>query len=219
MATVVVTGANRGIGFELCRLYRQRSDDVVAACRVASPELEGLGARIIDDVDVATTAGVSRLATALGNQPVDVLINNAGILRRDDFNTLDFDAMLEQYRINALAPLRVTRTVIGNLHDGSKVAIVTSRVGSLEDNSSGNNYGYRMSKAAANMVGINLHHDLSPRGIAVTMLHPGLVGTAMTGGNGIRPEEAARGLIARIDELDLDTSGGFWHAEGYPLPW
>ncbi len=121
--------------------------------------------------------------------------------------------------MNAIGPLRVTRAWRKNLNTGSKVGIVTSRVGSIEDNSSGNNYGYRASKAAANMVGMNLRHDLGSSGIAVALLHPGLVATDMTGGNGVPAQDAARGLIARMDELTLENTGGFWHAEGYPLPW
>ena len=128
--------------------------------------------------------------------------------------------MLEQYQVNTIGPLRITRALLDNLREGSRVAIVTSRVGSIEDNGSGSNYGYRCSKSAANMVGMNLHHDLSPRGIAVMLLHPGYVATDMTGGSGdATPVESAAGLIARLDELNLSTSGSFWHAEGYELPW
>ena len=101
----------------------------------------------------------------------------------------------------------------------AKVAVVTSRVGSIEDNGSGGNYGYRCSKTAANMVGMNLHHDLSPKGIAVLLLHPGYVATDMTGGGGIPAPDSARGIVARMDELGLEQSGTFWHAEGYQLPW
>ena len=127
--------------------------------------------------------------------------------------------MIEQYKVNTLGPLRVTKALRANLHRGSKLAIVSSRVGSIDDNSSGNNYGYRASKTAVNMVATNLKHDLLAAGIAVAILHPGLVATDMTGGTGIPPQDAARGLIERIDELSLETSGGFWHAEGYRLPW
>jgi NAD(P)-dependent dehydrogenase (short-subunit alcohol dehydrogenase family) len=115
--------------------------------------------------------------------------------------------------------LRVTEALTDNLQKGSKVAIVSSRVGSIEDNGSGGNYGYRASKAAVNMIGTNLRHELLPRGIAVAILHPGLVATDMTGGSGIAPADSAQGLIQRIDELSLENSGGFWHAEGYTLPW
>jgi NAD(P)-dependent dehydrogenase (short-subunit alcohol dehydrogenase family) len=219
MATVLITGCNRGIGLELCRQLHERGDDVIGACRTASDELRSIGIRIIDGVDVGEDAGVSRLAEALGNEAIDVLVNNAGILRSDSLETVDFDDMLEQYRINTIGPLRVTRALLGNLHSGSKVGIVTSRVGSIEDNGSGNNYGYRCSKTAANMVGVNLHHDLSPKGIAVLLLHPGLVATDMTGGTGVSPTVSASGLIARLDELNLASSGEFRHAEGYTLPW
>jgi NADP-dependent 3-hydroxy acid dehydrogenase YdfG len=102
------------------------------------------------------------LKDAVGDQSIDVLINNAGILRGDTLGNMDYEAMLEQFRVNTLGPLRVTEALIDNLGEGSKVAIVTSRVGSIEDNSSGGNYGYRASKTAVNMVGTNLHHDLAP---------------------------------------------------------
>jgi len=219
MAHIVITGCNRGIGLELVRQYTARGDTVTAVCRHASPELEATGATILDGIDVATDEGVMRLAGALGDTPIDVLLNNAGILRSDTFETLDFDAMLEQYKVNTLGPLRVTRALSDNLAAGSKIAIVSSRVGSIEDNGSGNNYGYRVSKTAVNQVGMNLKHDFEDRDVAVAILHPGLVATDMTGGTGIAPADAARGLIDRIDELTLETSGGFWHAEGYRLPW
>lgn len=220
MARILVTGGNRGIGLELVRQFMERGDDVIAMCRSSNADLDATGARIIDGVDVSDDAGVARLAAALEGETIDVLVNNAGILRSDSLDSVDFDTMLEQYRVNTIGPLRVTRALLGNLESGAKVGIVTSRVGSIEDNSSGNNYGYRCSKTAANMVGMNLHHDLSPRGIAVMLLHPGYVATDMTSGSGyVTPVESAAGLIKRMDELSLETSGTFWHAEGYELPW
>ncbi len=140
-------------------------------------------------------------------------------MRHDRFGSIDYDTMLEQYRVNTLGPLRVTEALADNLREGSKVAIVTSRVGSIADNGSGGNWGYRASKTAVNMIGTNLMHELKPRGIAVALLHPGLVATTMTGGTGIPPADSAAGLIARIDELSLGNTGSFWHAEGYELPW
>jgi len=216
---VLVTGCNRGIGLELCRIYKERGDEVIGVCRTTSSELTGLGVRVIDGIDVSEEQGIGKLKEALGNQPIDILLNNAGILRSDSFDSLDFDGMIEQFRVNSLGPLRVTQGLVDNLHEGAKVAIVSSRVGSIADNSSGNYYGYRMSKSAVNMAGMNLRHDLEPRGIAVALLHPGLVATEMTGGQGIQPFDAASGLVARIDELSLENTGGFWHAEGYALPW
>lgn len=219
MANVLITGSNRGIGLELCRQYHARGDDVIAVCRTTTPELEELGLRRIDGIDIGDDSDVARLASSLEDVILDVLINNAGILHRDTIETVDFGQMLEQYAINSIGPLRVTRALRKNLKRGSKVGIVTSRVGSIEDNTSGDYYGYRASKAAANMIGKNLSHDLAADGVAVALLHPGYVATDMTGGQGISPEDAARGLIARMDELNLDDSGGFWHAEGYRLPW
>jgi NAD(P)-dependent dehydrogenase (short-subunit alcohol dehydrogenase family) len=141
------------------------------------------------------------------------------VLTRESLDTLDFDAIRRQFEINALGPLRLTATVLANLHRGSKVGIVTSRMGSIADNGSGGYYGYRASKAAVNAIGVSLARDLAERGVAVALLHPGMVATDMTGGSGIPAEEAARGLIARLDALDLSTSGGFWHANGEVLPW
>lgn len=219
MTTVLVTGCNRGIGLELSRQYHARGDDVIGVCRNSNAELAALDIRVIDDVDVSTEEGVARLSAELADTSIDIAINNAGILRSDTLDSVDFNAMLEQYRVNTIGPLRVALAIRKNLHEGAKFGIVSSRVGSVEDNSSGNNYGYRCSKAAANMVGMNLRHDLAPQGVAVVLLHPGLVATEMTGGRGVSPEESARGLIARMDELTMETSGSFWHAEGYSLPW
>ena len=219
MPTILVTGCNRGIGLRLVTQLHERGDTVIGVCRQASDELAGLGIRIIDGIDVANGASVAELKATLDGEPIDVLINNAGILRRDTFGELDYGEMLLQYEVNALGPLRVTEALANNLREGSKVAIVTSRVGSIEDNGSGGNWGYRASKTAVNMIGTNLMHELRPRGIAVALLHPGLVATDMTGNHGISTVESASGLIARIDALSMENSGGFWHAEGYNLPW
>ena len=219
MATVLITGANRGIGFQLAKQFAERGDDVIAACRESNDELTSLGVRVIDGIDIGSAESVEKLRQEIGSQVIDILVNNAGILLRDAFGAIDYDLMMEQYRINTLGPLRVTEALASNLQNGSKVAIITSRVGSIDDNQSGGNWGYRSSKAAVNMIGTNLRHEFMPRGIAVALLHPGLVATDMTGGSGIAPADSARGLLQRIDELTLDTSGGFWHAEGYALPW
>lgn len=219
MAHIVITGGNRGIGLELARQYQARGDTVTVVCRSSNPELDALGVRVVDGIDVSQDACMPQLAEAFGDEAIDVLINNAGILLGDTFDTVDFDRMLEQYTVNTLGPLRVTKALVDNVPAGGKVAIVSSRVGSIEDNGSGNNYGYRASKTAVNQVGTNLKYDLLPRDIAVAILHPGLVATEMTGRTGIDPTDAARGLIERIDDLTLETTGGFWHAEGYRLPW
>jgi NAD(P)-dependent dehydrogenase (short-subunit alcohol dehydrogenase family) len=219
MPTTLITGANKGIGLQICTQLKARGEDVIAVCRSPSPELSALGVRIIEGIDVSDADSVAQLKLEVSGQHLDVLINNAGILKTDSFGSLDYEVMLEQFRVNTLGPLRVTEALAGNLSEGSKVAIVSSRVGSIEDNSSGGIYGYRASKTAVNQIGMNLKHEFMPRGIAVAMLHPGMVATEMTGGRGTSPTEAARGLIERIDALDIEKSGGFWHAEGYELPW
>jgi NAD(P)-dependent dehydrogenase (short-subunit alcohol dehydrogenase family) len=219
VATFAITGAGRGIGFELCRQLRGRGERVVAICRRPAPELQALGCRVVDGIDVADDGSVTRLARELSGERIDVLVNNAGILSREGLDDLDLDRIRRQFEVNALGPLRVTRALLPNLGAGAKVIIVTSRMGSIADNGSGGYYGYRMSKAAVNMAGVSLARDLAPRGIAVQLLHPGMVATEMTGREGIPVEEAARNLIARMDELEPTQSGSFRHANGEPLPW
>jgi len=220
MATVLITGANRGIGLELARRYSERGDSVIAACRRTSKELSELGVRVVEGIDVTSDEAVGGLAEALAGETVDVLVNNAGVLSCESLDDLDFERIRRQLEVNSLGPLRVTAALRGSLARGSKVAIVTSRMGSIDDNTSGGRYGYRMSKAAVNMAGRSLAHDLASDGVAVVILHPGFVRTEMTGHEGlIDPPESAAGLIERIDELDLGSSGTFWHANGEPLPW
>jgi NAD(P)-dependent dehydrogenase (short-subunit alcohol dehydrogenase family) len=220
MPTVVITGANRGIGLEMARQYTQRGDEVVAVCRKASDELAKLDVEVVADVEVTDDAAVGRLAASLEGRTIDVLVNCAGILSDESLGDLDFDRMRRQYEVNSLGPLRVTAALRGSLGKGSKVAIVTSRMGSIEDNTSGGRYGYRMSKAAVNMAGRSLANDLKDDGVAVAILHPGFVRTDMTGHQGlIDPPESAAGLIARIDEVTLETTGTFWHSNGEVIPW
>lgn len=221
MQRAAVTGANRGIGLEIVRQLRDRGDEVIAICRQSSDELERTGARIVVAIDLGEPGGVEHLAHAVGPESLDMLINNAGILQPETLGERGWeDSIRRQFEINALGPLRVTLALSSLLGRGSKVGIVSSRVGSLADNSSGGHYGYRMSKAAVNMAGVNLAHELKRRGIAVFLLHPGYVRTAMTGGGGSKEAAAAgRELVALMDRLTLTDTGSFWHADGYPLPW
>jgi len=229
LTTTLITGCNRGIGLHLASQLSERGDTVIGVCRTPSDELSALDVRLITGIDVADGESVAELRKELGDTRLDVLINNAGILIDDQFGSINYDDMVigsinyddmvRQYKVNTLGPLRVTEALRDNLGDGSKVAIVSSRVGSIADNGSGNHYGYRASKTAVNQIGMNLMHELRPAGIAIVLLHPGLVATQMTGGRGISAQVSAAGLISRIDELKLENSGGFWHAEGYELPW
>ena len=219
MAPWLVTGSNRGIGLALCHQLQARGDAVIAVCRSASPELEALGVRIEAGIELTEAAAVADLGARLGEIPLAGAILNAGILEADGLPSLDAASLRRQFELNALAPLLLSQALLANLPAGAKLGLITSRMGSIGDNSSGGLYGYRMSKAALNMVGRSLAIDLKPRGIAVALLHPGLVATRMVGFDGIPPQQAARGLLARLDQLSLANSGRFWHANGEELPW
>ncbi len=223
MPTSLVTGANRGIGLALCHELLERGHHVIAACRASSPKLDKLAGptlRIEAGVDVSAPATLTALAKRLSGTSIDWLICNAGVLVADSFDTLNIETVREQLEINSVGTLFTVQSISKNLVSGSKIALITSRMGSIGDNSSGGYYGYRMSKAALNAAGVSLAHDLRPRGIAVAILHPGFVQTDMTAGHGqVTAAASARLLIERITELSLGTSGTFWHASGEQLPW
>ena len=218
--TVLVTGANRGIGLALTQHFTARGDRVIGVCRKSSDALEATGAQVEAGIDVGDEAAVAALAKRLPDARIDTLVCNAGILERDSLADPGFEGVRRQFEVNALGPLRVVHALRDRLADGAKVALITSRMGSVEDNTSGGYYGYRASKAALNAIGKSLAIDLAPRGIAVVLLHPGYVATDMVGGSGdISPEQAAKQLIERIDELGPKTSGTFRHSNGATLPW
>ena len=219
--TYLITGTNRGIGLEYCRQLQARGDNVIAVCRSPNEELSSLGVRVESDIDLTSDTAVKDLVDRLDGKQIDVLINNAGIIERITLDDLDFESIRRQFEVNAIAPLRLTSALLPNLASGSKVALMTSRMGSIKDNTSGGSYGYRMSKVALSMAGKSLAYDLKPRGIAVAILHPGLVKTRMTGftDSGITTETSVKGLLARIEELNLDNTGTFWHSNGEVLPW
>ncbi len=219
MKNVLIIGGNRGIGFELCRQYSQRGDHVITTCRQSQGELSNISADVITDVDVSLSSGVSRLKEKLGDSRVDVLIHSAGILSKESLEDMDFGRIQRQFEVNTLGPLRVVHALQDNLGKGAKIGIMSSRMGYIADNGSGGSYGYRISKAGANALGVSLARDLKDREITVTILHPGFVATEMTRGNGIDPGDAAKGIVDRIDAASLKDSGTFWHAEGYELPW
>ena len=227
MATYLVTGANRGIGFEYCRQLQARGDEVIAACRSSSDELAALSKKssvqVETGVDIEDDRAIATLLKTLDQRPIDVLINNAGIYQRSSLNDLNVEGMRKLFEVNAIAPLKFTQSLLPNLKraNGAKVVMMTSRMGSIEDNTSGGSYAYRMSKVALSMAGKSLAHDLKDAGIAVAILHPGLVSTGMTdfNPNGISPEESVKGLLNRIDDLTLATTGTFWHSNGEVLPW
>ncbi|MCC3862580.1 SDR family oxidoreductase [Pseudemcibacter aquimaris] len=218
--TVVITGANRGIGLSIAQHFHNDGYNIIGICRNSSDELDQIATRVVDGIDVSTAEGCEKLGQELSGTSIDILVNNAGILSEDVFGNLDFDTMEKQFRVNSLGVLRVTEALRNRLSDGSKIAIITSRMGSIADNTSGGRYGYRMSKAAVNAAGMSLCHDLKPLGIAVGLFHPGYVMTGMTSGRGeITPDVSAGRLKGLIEKLDIENSGSFWHSNGEILPW
>ncbi|MEE3240834.1 MAG: SDR family oxidoreductase [Pseudomonadota bacterium] len=220
MQTVLITGANRGIGLALARHYFKLNFNVIGVCRHSSEMLNACTHNVIDGIDLNFNDAVKSLSDSLSEIPIDLLISNAGILQDEQLDSIDFDSIERQFQVNALGSLRLVSALQANLSAGSKIALITSRMGSIEDNTSGGRYGYRMSKAALNAAGKSMAHDLKGRGVAVAILHPGLVSTAMINFNGqISPEEAAKQLAERIEGLNLKNTGTFWHANGDELPW
>jgi NAD(P)-dependent dehydrogenase (short-subunit alcohol dehydrogenase family) len=220
MGTYLITGANRGIGLAFCQQLRDRGETIIAVCRESSPELDALDVRVETGVDLSDPSSIETLVDRLQGIKLDVLINNAGIWSRTALDDPNFEEDIRKlFEVNTLGTLRITRAFLPQLNKGSKIAIMTSRMASIDDNTSGSSYAYRMSKVALSMAGKSLSIDLKPRGIAFAILHPGLIATRMTGYQGTPPEEAAAKLIDRIDELNLDNSGTFWHANGEILPW
>ena len=221
LSIYLIIGANRGIGLELVRQLKERGEDVIATCRSSSPELDALSVRVESNIDITSGDSVIKLRENLKDTKVDVLIHNAGIAEFNSLSNLDPQSILHQFEVNALSPLCCVQTMLSHLGKPAKIALISSRMGSIEDNTSGGSYGYRMSKVALCMAGKSLAVDLKPNGISVGILHPGLVSTRMTGftSNGIQPKESVKGLIQRIDELTFENTGTFWHSNGEILPW
>ncbi|MDC2888505.1 SDR family oxidoreductase [Psychrosphaera sp. 1_MG-2023] len=220
MSTAVITGANRGIGLALSQQLAAKGWDIIAICRSDSEEIEQIADMVISGIDITQPDHIQQVKKVLGDTQIDLLINNAGLLQNETLGEIDYDSIRQQFEINTLAPLQVTEALIDNMIEGSKIANITSRMGSIADNDSGGRYGYRASKAAFNAIGKSLAEDLKVRGIAVAQLHPGWVQTRMVDFSGLlTAEESAAGLIERIEELTLGNTGGFWHSNGDVLPW
>ena len=220
MKKVVITGANRGIGLAMTTQFKNLGFEVIALCRQASPQLNALGVTVITGIDVATSAGRQLMVKALNNIDIDILINNAGILRDESLGALNSATIIEQFEVNALAPIQVVDLLSMQLVIGAKIVLITSRMGSVTDNTSGGRYGYRMSKAALNIAGMSLAQDLAGRDISVGLYHPGYVQTEMVGNNGdISATEAATRLVGLINQQDMSQTGLFKHSNGEILPW
>jgi NAD(P)-dependent dehydrogenase (short-subunit alcohol dehydrogenase family) len=227
---VVVTGANRGLGLGLARAFVARGDEVWATARrpAEAHELAALarasGGRVhVQPLDVRDDAQVAALAAAIGDAPVDVLVNNAGVASKWRAGLAEFDVAeaLVCFDTNALGAIRMTRALVGNLRAArGKIVNMTSLMGSIADNGSGRAYAYRMAKAALNMATRNLAHEVKGFGGVAVALHPGWVKTAMGGDGALEEIDAAVArIVASIDRFGPEESGRFWHAKGQELPW
>ena len=219
MKTVLVTGANRGIGLALARHYVERGDRVIACCRQASESLVKLDLELIEKLDVSNWDSVKQLGPALAERKIDILINNAGVLYSEDLENLNFENIREQFDVNALGAMMITKSLIQSLQEGSIVVMISSQAGSMADNSNGGLYGYRMSKAALNAASVSLAQDLKPQGVGVMVIHPGLVATLMTKNKGISTTDSAHQLAFAIDQFKFEDTGKFTHANGSSLDW
>ncbi len=228
MKTVIVTGANRGLGLEFCRQYLQDGFRVIATCRHPQQatrliDLSEHGALEVMALDISDRNAVNRFASQI-HQPIDLLINNAGVYggSPQTIEHCEEENWLHTLKVNTVAPALITRALLPSLQlaDNAKVAFLTSKMGSIEDNGSGGAYIYRSSKAALNAIIKSFAIDLAGKGISVVALHPGWVRTDMGGPNGlIDVEESIRGLIKVITELNLETSGQFFDYQGKRVPW
>jgi NAD(P)-dependent dehydrogenase (short-subunit alcohol dehydrogenase family) len=231
MRTVLITGANRGIGLEHARRYADRGVRVFATARKPeeADELAALAARHGDRMEVlrydATDPDApAALKAHVGEEPLDLLFANAGAMgtRRQSFGDVDVEAVLALIHVNALAPLKLAEALVDNVarSDRKVMAFQTSLMGSVGDNGSGGAYAYRLSKAALNMVGKSLANDLRGRGVTSVLLHPGWVRTRMGGPSGkISVEECVEGQQRILDALTPDQSGRFFNYDGRELPW
>lgn len=231
MSTVLVTGANRGLGLGFCQKYAEAGWRVLACCRnpESADQLANLKQKYnqleILPLDVTSFPEIDSLAGHLSNEKIDILINNAGVYgdkKGSGFGRLDYQAWQETITINTMAPVKMAEAFFSQLKRSEKKLIVaiSSQMGSIDDNSSGGSLFYRSSKAALNMAMKTLAIDLLPEEVGVLIFHPGWVRTDMGGPNGlIDVDESVSGMIKIMDEFRLEISGDFVKYDGMPMPW
>ncbi|KAK4943383.1 hypothetical protein LTR10_017057 [Elasticomyces elasticus] len=233
MPTVVITGATSpvGIGHAFAKLFSDKGYTVYAVDRDHGEGLKVLETKAhTATVDVTSPESIQKFKESLGDTTVDILLNVAGIAARpekDSLTTTSLDILVPTFAVNTYGPLLLTQALLPNILRSSnpKIGIVSSRVGSVGDNSTGGNYAYRASKAAVNSIGKSLAMDLKDKGVVVMLLHPGFVRTNILPKDTMPPEavdadEAARKLWDNIvSQKEMGDTGKFWHREGYELPW
>ncbi len=231
MSTVLVTGANRGLGLEFARQYAADGWKVYAACRdpdaaqeLAQVAAESGGAIRVLALDVTDAASVRAAAQSLAGEAIDLLINNAGVgsPKKQRLGRLDYAAWAHVLDVNTLGPMRVVEAFLDSVAKGGdrKIVTLTSAMGSIADNGSGGSYAYRSSKAAVNIVMKSLSIDLAPRGITCVVVHPGWVRTAMGGPDGkLTPTQSVTALRRLIAGLKPEDTGRFFNYDGKTYPW
>ena len=228
MSTVLITGSNRGLGYEFVKQYSENGFNVLACCRNKNnaKELEELSITSnkikVYELDVGNVKAIKSLSQQLQNEKIDVLINNAGIYRSSTVGNINYDEWIESFKINTIAPYQIIENFLNQIinSDLKKVVSVTSKMGSIDDNTSGGSYIYRSSKTALNSMMKCLTHDLKNQGVATLTLHPGWVRTDMGGPGGwIDSFESVQGMIKQIDKLTIDDSGKYLDYAGKSINW
>ncbi|MCH8136565.1 MAG: SDR family oxidoreductase [Proteobacteria bacterium] len=230
MTTVLITGTNRGIGLEFVQQFLARGDTVLATCRHpdSAPALQQLQKENqhlqVLELDVASTESLQNFPQQLAADAIDIFINNAGVYgpRDASFGNVDGNTWMSVLQVNSIAPILLTQLLIDKLRAGvdKKLLYLTSKMGSIDDNSGGGSYVYRSSKTALNAVVKSLAVDLSVDGFKAAVLHPGWVLTDMGGSNAlIDTETSVTGMIAVIDSLSIEQSGSFFNYDGSVIPW
>lgn len=235
MSTILITGANRGLGLRFAQCYADDGWRVYAACRSVSPELAALADKYaqltVESLDVTDPESIAALAKRLADEPVDVLLNNAGIygnasfpdggIAHQNFGASDFENWEQVIRVNLFGPMRMTEAFIDNVSrsEQKKVVTLSSEVGSCGLNTSGGMYAYRTSKAAVNMLMQSLGVNLAERGVLAVAVHPGWARTDMGGPNAdISAEESVAGVMQVIAQLDRSHVGKLIAYDGSVLP-
>ena len=228
MGTVFITGANRGLGLEFVKEFTEKKYEVIATCRDldSSSDLNALAKSNLTiqlhQLDVSNTKNIQELANKLQDKPIDILINNAGIYRSGIFNSVNKDNWVESFITNTIGPYEVIEHFLPNILKGRerKVVSITSKMGSIDDNTSGGSYIYRSSKTALNSMMKSLTQDLKIHDISTVTLHPGWVRTDMGGPGGwIDVKESVSGMINQISNLSLQNTGRYIDYAGKPIKW
>ena len=224
MSTILITGASRGIGLEFARQFNADGWTVIAACRdpAGAEQLNGIAGVEVHALDVDNAGSVTALKAAIGDRPIDVLMNNAGIIgQRTGFGTLDYDAWAGAMNTNVFGPMRIAEAFVDNVLASEKkqMAFITSRMGSITETSP-NAYVYRVSKAALNMAVRCMSLELAGKGVTAVLFHPGHVSTDMGGASApVTPTQSVSGMKRQILGFTQADNGRFLAYDGGAIPW